>query len=319
MTAPTSAGVDVQSPDPEVMLSVHLTDRCNNRCLFCVVDSPSIRKDLVSRERILAFLEENAGLGYEGVNIHGGEPTTRRDFLEILTAIRDLGYPKVILQTNARKLSRLEFAQKCIDLGVVKFVVSVHGSRSEVHDAITQVPNSLRHAVHGIRNVKALGSHVRTNSVVSEMNYTDLPQIADLVLSLDVDHVNISALHTQGTVLHNFYDVTPRYRMAEPYVREAVRRVDAAGTPLTLEGFPFCTIAGDEHHVIEWERHKFKMLFRNQVLEDYEEYMDHAMREHGPVCDGCPQRGRCGGVYKEYVEAFGWDEFGPTPGGDPDA
>jgi MoaA/NifB/PqqE/SkfB family radical SAM enzyme len=319
MTTTSSAASDLRSSETERMLSIHLTDRCNNRCLFCVVDSPSILKDLVSRERVIAFLQDNAGRGYAGVNLHGGEATTRRDFLEILAAIRDLGYPTVILQTNARKLSRADFAQRCLDLGVQKFVVSVHGSASAVHDAITQVPNSLRHAVHGIRNVKALGAHVRTNSVVSEMNYTDLPQIADLVVSLGVDHINISALHTQGTALKNFHDVTPRYRLAEPYVREAVRRIEASGTTLTLEGFPFCTIAGSEGHVIDWDRRKFKMLFRNEVLEDYEDYMDHAMRVHGPVCEPCPLRGPCGGVYKEYIQAFGWDEFGPPAGGDRDA
>ena len=225
MTAPSAAGSDARTAETERMLSIHLTDRCNNRCRFCVVDSPSILKELVSRERVLAFLTENAGRGYAGVNLHGGEPTTRRDFLEILTAIRDLGYPTVILQTNARKLSRSDFAKQCIDLGVQKVVVSVHGSTSAVHDTITMVDNSLRHAVHGIRNVKALGVHVRTNSVVSEMNYQDLPDIASLIVSLGVDHVNISALHTQGTAMKNFDEVTPRYRAAEPYVREAVRRV----------------------------------------------------------------------------------------------
>jgi MoaA/NifB/PqqE/SkfB family radical SAM enzyme len=292
------------------MLSIHLTDRCNNRCQFCVVDSPSIQKDLVSRERVLRFLEENAGQGYDGVNIHGGEPTTRRDFLEILTAIRDFGYPTVILQTNGRKLSRADFAEACVGLGVKKFVVSVHGSTSEVHDAITQVPSSLRHAVHGIRNVKALGTHVRTNTVVSQLNYTDVPDIASLIVGLGVDHVNISALHTQGTALKNFYDVTPRYREVGAYVHEAVRRVDEAGVVLTLEGFPFCAIAGDEHHVIDWDHQKFKMLFRNEVLQDYEEYMDHAMRLQGPPCVDCPHRRTCGGVYKEYTQAFGWEEFG---------
>lgn len=314
MTATNFARSDLRSAETHRMLSIHLTDRCNNRCRFCVVDSPSILKDLVSRERVLAFLAENAGLGYAGVNLHGGEATTRRDFLEILAAIRDHGYPTVILQTNARKLSRPDFAQKCVDLGVEKFVVSVHGSTSAIHDAITQVPNSLRHAVHGIRNVKALGAHVRTNSVVSELNYADVPDIASLIISLGVDHINLSALHTQGTAIRNFYDVTPRYRLAEPYVREAIRRVEASGIVLTLEGFPYCTITGDERYAIDWDHQKFKMLFRNEVLDDYEEYMDHAMRIHGPPCVACPERGRCGGVYKEYVQAFGWDEFRPAGG-----
>jgi hypothetical protein len=37
------------------------------------------------------------------------------------------------------------------------------------------------------------------------------------------------------------------------------------------------------------------------------------------VCEPCPLRGPCGGVYKEYIQAFGWDEFGPPAGGVGDA
>jgi MoaA/NifB/PqqE/SkfB family radical SAM enzyme len=294
----------------EKMLSIHLTDRCNNRCFFCVVDSPSILKDLVSKERILQFLEENQGQGYSAVNLHGGEPTTRRDFLEILEKIRDYGYPRVILQTNARKLSRKEFAAAAIGLGVDTIVVSVHGSRSEVHDAITQVPDSLRHAVKGIRNALELNARVRTNTVVSQMNLEDIPAIATLLVGLKVNHINISALHTTGSAFKNFELVTPRYVEASAYLRRAVETVVEAGTTLTLEGFPFCMIEGMEQYVIDWDHQKFKMLFRNEVLDEYEEYMDNTMRSHGPPCLTCSRTKECGGVYKEYAELRGWDEFG---------
>lgn len=292
------------------MLSVHLTDRCNNRCFFCVVDSPSILKDLVSKERIFQFLEENRGQGYSAVNIHGGEPTTRRDFLEILEKIRDCGYPRAILQTNARKLSRMVFAAAATELGVDTIVVSVHGSSSEVHDSITQVPNSLRHAVKGIRNALELNAHVRTNTVVSQMNLEDIPAIAALLVKLKVNHINISALHTTGSAFKNFDLVTPRYVDAFPYVKRAVETVVEAGITLTLEGFPYCMIQGLEQYVIDWDHQKFKMLFRNEVLDEYEEYMDNTMRSHGPPCLGCSRTKECGGVYKEYTDLRGWGEFG---------
>lgn len=296
----------------ERMLSIHFTDRCNNRCVFCVVDSPSVRKDSVSAGQIVAFLEANQGKGYAAVNIHGGEPTTRRDFLELLQRIRDLGYPSVILQTNARKLSRREFADQVVGLGCSKIVVSVHGSNSQVHDGITLVADSLRHAIHGIRNVKALGAHVRTNTVVSQMNYTDLPAIAELLLDLGVDHVNISALHTAGTAYKNFDAVTPWYAEVAPYVLEAAHRVADSGTTLTLEGFPHCTLPGLQDHFIDWDNQHFTMLFRDKVLDDYEAYMDSSMRTHGEPCEQCPSRGPCGGVYREYAEFRGWSEFGPA-------
>lgn len=88
-------------------LSVHLTDVCNSKCSFCIVDSPFVKDDTISRSRVSQFLRDHAGMGYEAVNIHGGEPTIRRDLMEILDEIRDLGYPAVLLQTNGRKMSRM--------------------------------------------------------------------------------------------------------------------------------------------------------------------------------------------------------------------
>ena len=74
-------------------LSVHLTDICNSKCSFCIVDSPFVQEDSISRKRVSRFLRDNADKGFEAVNIHGGEATIRKDFLEILDEIAELGYP----------------------------------------------------------------------------------------------------------------------------------------------------------------------------------------------------------------------------------
>jgi hypothetical protein len=287
------------------MLSIHLTDLCNNKCIFCIVDSPSQKKNQVSKERVVSFLEEHANQDYSAVNLHGGESTTRTDFLEILAKIQALGYPETILQTNGRKLSKSEYANRVVELGVTKFVVSIHGSTPEVHDAITCVPGSLLHAVRGIKNVKLLGCHVRTNSVLSSLNYRDFPAIMNLLVKL-----NVSALHTAGAAYKNFDAVTPTYAEVFPYLEECARIVSSSGVALTLEGFPFCMISGMEQFVIDWKSQKFKMLFREFVLDDYETYMDNSMRIYGPPCEGCSKVPDCGGVYKEYIEKKGWNEFG---------
>lgn len=296
--------------EPEKMLSIHMTDLCNNRCIFCVVDSPYQKREQVSSQRIIDFLAEHQAKGYQGVNIHGGEATIRKDFLQLLEKIREYGYPRVILQTNARRLADLDFARQTVDRGVDLFVVSIHGHDSQTHDRITGVSGSLEQAVQGIRNVKSLGARVRTNTVVSKLNYSVLPMIIQLLLNLSVDHVNISALHTAGSAYRNFEAVTPTYLEIRTFLEEAVRLVKQTEIRLTLEGFPFCCIPGMEQSVIDWENQKFKMLFRSFVLNDYENYMDQNMRVHGEPCVACHQNKKCGGVYKEYIAFRGWDEFG---------
>ena len=295
-------------------LSVHLTDICNSKCSFCIVDSPYAQEDSISRKRVSRFLKENADKGYEAVNIHGGEATIRKDFLEILDEIKDLGYPTVFLQTNARKLARMQYAQTVMDKGVSLFIISMHGATALTQDRIAKSLGSFDQAVRGMRNVSELGAKIRTNSVVCKDNFTELPEIVDLCVELGAHHVNISALHTAGTAFRNFWDVTPRYEEIQPYVFEAVDRCVRAERVLTLEGFPHCSIPGYEQYMIDWSEQRLKMLYGAFVFEDYASFMDTTSRVKDERCGSCAQNDTCGGVYKEYADLIGWDEFHPfTP------
>ena len=293
-------------------LSIHLTDICNSKCSFCIVDSPHMKQDTVMRRRVSRFLREHAGQGYEAVSLHGGEATIRRDFLEILDEIRELGYPTVFLMTNGRKFARMDYARTVVDLGVSLFIVSMHGANAVTQDRISQSLGSFEQAVAGIRNLKELGAEVRTNTVACKDNFTELPEIVDLCLDLGADQVNLSALHTSGTALRNFWDVTPRYDEIRPYVLEACDRVLRRGTRLLLEGFPQCTVPGYERSLVDWEQNKYKVLYRSFVMDDYEGHMDDFTRVKDERCGGCVFDEVCGGVYKEYAEFIGWDEFQPV-------
>jgi MoaA/NifB/PqqE/SkfB family radical SAM enzyme len=150
--------------------------------------------------------------------------------------------------------------------------------------------------------------------VVCNDNFTEIPEIADLCMDLGADHINISALHTSGTALRNFWEVTPRYDQIQRYVLEAVDRVVGRDRVITLEGFPYCTIPGYERYMIDWSENRFKMLYRTFIFDDYENYMNANARVKDERCRGCAFNDSCGGVYKEYAELIGWDEFQPVAG-----
>jgi cyclic pyranopterin phosphate synthase len=91
-------------------LRVSITDRCNERCTYCM---PNELQEWLPREEILTF-EENlrlirvaAELGVTKVRITGGEPLTRRGVLDLMRElpkiprIRDIG-----LSTNGTLLAR---------------------------------------------------------------------------------------------------------------------------------------------------------------------------------------------------------------------
>lgn len=298
-------------------LSIHLTDMCNQSCKFCVVDSYKERKEEVNFRLINSFLQENAARGYEIINIHGGEATIVHNFIPILIKIKELGYPQVSLQTNARTLKDYGFAKQLVDLNVKTFVVSFHTTDPVEMAWLADVDeNWLGEVIQGIKNVKSLGARVRTNTVVYKNNVDKLMDIMKFIVKeLHVDHVNISNMHPAGRAYKNFEVVCPRLTDIMTQVKEAVDYVDLKGIKVTVEGFPPCLLAEYTKYIVDWEDSNFKMLYHNFILPNYANFMSEETRSLGSNCAKCVYKKDelCGGFYKEYIEKYGMEEFETIP------
>lgn len=89
-------------------LDIELTERCNNRCIHCLINRQEDDLEAKAREMDTAFvldlLRQAAELGCLTVRFTGGEPLLRPDFPEIYRAARRLGM-QVLLFTNARLIT----------------------------------------------------------------------------------------------------------------------------------------------------------------------------------------------------------------------
>jgi MoaA/NifB/PqqE/SkfB family radical SAM enzyme len=293
----------------ERFLSIHVTDLCNSTCSFCVVASPLYTKDTIQYEHIINFLKANAGQGWGSVNLHGGEATIHPKFIEILETIRNLGYPEVLLQTNAIRLADAAFANKIVDLGVGKFIISLHGDTPEMQDSQTGTSGGFARTIQGIRNVKTRDVHVRTNTVITKQNLSRLTDICRLACELGVDHVNLSNMHPVGSALFSRSTSMPTFNEMQEQVYKAVDLVVSYGSTMTLEGFPYCVIQDRIDYQLNNEVREIRMLMRGEVVEDYDNFMSDVMRIFGPPCTNCAVKKQCGGVYPQYIQYNGWDEF----------
>ena len=91
-------------------LRVSITDRCNERCTYCM---PQELQEWLPREEILSFEETlrliriAAELGVSKVRITGGEPLTRRDVVDFVRRIPEIpGIKSIGLSTNGTLLAR---------------------------------------------------------------------------------------------------------------------------------------------------------------------------------------------------------------------
>jgi cyclic pyranopterin phosphate synthase len=91
-------------------LRVSITDRCNERCTYCM---PQELQEWLPREEILTFEETlrliqiAAELGVSKVRVTGGEPLTRRNIVHFIAQIPKIsGIKSLGLSTNATLLAR---------------------------------------------------------------------------------------------------------------------------------------------------------------------------------------------------------------------
>ena len=91
-------------------LRVSITDRCNERCTYCM---PQELQEWLPRDGILSFEETlrliriAAELGVSKVRVTGGEPLTRRDVINFIQQIPQIAAIKSIgLSTNGTLLAR---------------------------------------------------------------------------------------------------------------------------------------------------------------------------------------------------------------------
>lgn len=290
-------------------LSMHVTDLCNEKCGFCVVGSPLAKSDSVRYEELITFLVMNAGDGFESLNLHGGEPTILPRLMDLLETAQTFGYRDVQIQTNARRLKDMSFVRKLAERGVRGFVISLHGADSHVQDCLTQTPGGFAETIEGIRNAKKAGLRVQVNTVVTRMNMGQLGNICRLCVELGVDQINISNLHPVGSGYFALDMQAPTVRETRTHLLPVLDELVPQGHTITLEGYPLCVIAPYQHLAVEDGSRFIRMLYQGEVYDNYDQFMDDQTRQYGAPCDGCPLRQDCGGVYLEYAERRGWDEF----------
>lgn len=84
-------------------LRVSVTDRCNFRCMYCMPETGvhfHPREDLLNFDELERVIRLLVGMGIEKVRLTGGEPTVRKDLLELVRRIGRLPLRSFGMTTN---------------------------------------------------------------------------------------------------------------------------------------------------------------------------------------------------------------------------
>lgn len=284
---------------------------CNNLCLHCVQGD----RRVTFGNKSLTQLKDELRRGRRScdeVVFTGGEPTLHKNFLELVRYAKDLNYRLIQIQSNCRLFAYLDFCIKTVNCGVDRFNPALHGHNAKIHDYITGVPQSFDQTVLGISNIKSLGKSIAMNTVISKINYRYLPELAELLINLNVDQFQLAFPHPAGRAGQNFNLVIPRLKNIMPYVKHALVIGIKAGKTVMTEGIPLCFMKGFESYIAEIRIPPTKVFDADYEIQDYNSYRITKAKSKGPKCIRCCYYDCCEGPWKEYPEHFGWSEFIPV-------
>ncbi len=201
-------------------LRVSITDRCNERCRYCMPQEEQEwlpRDGVLSYEEILRVIRVGAGMGISKVRITGGEPLTRKnvlwffDELGKIEGIKDIG-----VSTNATLLGRPGVAGESLTMadclkrsGVRTANISLDTLDREIY-ARNAGRDYFDRAIEGIDAAKAAGfESVKINTVLmrgqNEHELWDLVEFArdrDLLLRfIELMPVSSTAMLTDENFL----------------------------------------------------------------------------------------------------------------------
>ena len=278
--------------------TIRINFLCNQACDFCFVSTHlPFPPEAAVREAIATCAEEGAALA-----LSGGEPTLNPRLPEYVRYASELGIDLIELQTNAIRLADEALCRAVLDAGVSTTFVSLHGSKAEICDRITNAPGTWAKTVLGLDQLHAQGAEARVNFVMCALNAEDFVSVVELVAARWPRFImNFSFVAPSTDNVPRTTELIPRYSdMAGPMLAGFLR---ARELGVTISGFEsMCAIP---------------LCLKPDGLDVYEELsplaagLDRGEFLKPEVCEGCSVSERCWGIRRGYVKLHGTAELNP--------
>jgi len=299
---------------------------CNNNCIHCfnldmILSLKNQDKIIDSNtEELKEIISKMSNEGIKEVVFTGGEPTIRKDFFDILKFAKDLGL-KVTLETNARMFCVKDFTRKTFKINPdLSLIIPLHHTNSKIHDKITRTKGSYEQTIQGIKNIiKNKIQNITLNVILLKQNYRDLENIVKYVNELGIKKVNFIYVDGSGNGRINWFNVAPHYTEIKPYLKKTLKIVNKLRINAGVYNIPFCFVQGYERYVSGINNH-VKYHLGNESIEDFslgirediikECFIDRE-RKKPEQCRKCRYFNICSGVWEEYLEFYGTEEFKP--------
>jgi Y-X(10)_GDL-associated radical SAM protein len=189
-----------------------ITLACDLKCLHCGSRAGHKRPAELSTAECLDVVEALARLGTREVSLIGGEAYLRKDWIEIIRAIRSHGMYCAI-QSGARNLTQ-ERLDEAVGAGLNGVGVSLDGL-APLHDRVRNVPGSFVRALEALQRAREAGLNTSVNTQIGADTIADLPGLMDKIIEVGAKHWQIQITVAMGNAADNDDLLLQPYRVLE--------------------------------------------------------------------------------------------------------
>jgi pyruvate-formate lyase-activating enzyme/SAM-dependent methyltransferase len=286
---------------------------CNNGCLFCHAADQQCIGSLPTDQAIDRIADARAH-GATGVLLSGGEPTIRKDLLELADACRRHGLAFGLI-TNGRMLSYAPLLKRLARRGLDYVYLSLHGPE-DVHETVTRAPGSFAQTWQAARLLDALdGIQLTVNAVVVRQNLDHLQALVRLLAPLRRARVKFTYVEPKGQALVDDSLI--------PHPVEAARAIAAAlelgerlgmpGNRFGVDGLPHCL--DPRLPTLQDDMFTHDIVALREVDEERFFPIDYGNMHRPKACRGCRVGDACRGSWTRTFNRFGDHFLAPVYGG----
>jgi MoaA/NifB/PqqE/SkfB family radical SAM enzyme len=251
------------------MKNIYLGNLCNNNCKYCntprgisYLPFEEIKKQIDSSNKILFF---------------GGEPTIRRDFLEVIEYAKN---KRVKLLTNGRMFSYKGFCKKVIPY-IDEFQIKLPSLNEGTFKELTGT-DALDETLKGINNLLELNANIRIIVPLTKQNYEELYELTHKLFHLGVKNIDFELTNTKGE------NVLPFISQSTFRLKEIIDEFGSIN--INIKNIPKCLF---EFYPNLAENEKDKR------------------KSKASHCAICLENKKCNGIWQNYIDTHGGFELKP--------
>jgi MoaA/NifB/PqqE/SkfB family radical SAM enzyme len=286
----------------------------------------------VPQAAVIAEMERAAADGYDSIGFLGGEITVYRGAETLFDRARGLGFSRIAICTNGRRLGDRKLLDSFLDAGVNRIALSIHSHRADVEDRITGRTGSFLEKMAAVRNCAAAAGEGRllhgfaANSCMHGWNAGELRPMALFLAGAGAKDLRFNFLRPEH-MAEGSRDLVPRVTdVAVEAAALAVMNERKRLGVITFGDIPLCAwprrFLGGSSRAMRYigelrDRGTDVTIFwRDECGAVPDRFAwgarrRRSLKRHVKACRECALAGSCEGPWRKYVDIYGDGEFKP--------